>query len=119
MRRIRDEVKLSRGIVTYELADGRRVDLDVYNVQHYGARAIVARMGIKEYSRRLPVVQCGHIVGYLPEDFDPQFAKSKSYFYDFRPGDFVREGDKWVANSMLGPGDLDAVQGFTRELVVV
>lgn len=52
------------------------------------------------------------LVGTVPPHFDPSRIKSTSFMYSPRPGDFTREGDAWVANYTLGPGDLEAVPGF-------
>lgn len=63
----------------------------------------------------IPVFQSGRRIGTLPPSFDPMAIKSTSFFYDPRPGDFKRDGDTWIANRTLGPGDLEAVPGFVWE----
>lgn len=114
MRRIENIEKEMRGIVTYELSDGQRIDLDRYAVEKYGAEELIKASGYKHLlpTKRVTVMQSGRKVGTLPPTFDPMSAKSTSFWYDMRAGDFVREGDVWIANRMLGPGDLEAVPGF-------
>jgi hypothetical protein len=58
------------------------------------------------------VYQHGMKIGTVPPGFDPARIKSTSPWYSPRPGDFVRDGDHWVAARTLGPGDLEAVPGF-------
>lgn len=66
-------------------------------------------------TERIPVMQYGRRIGSVPPSFDPERIRSATFLYDPRPGDFVRHGDVWVANNMLGPGDLEAVPGFAWE----
>jgi hypothetical protein len=103
-----------RGIVTYELPDGRRIDLDARTIRKYGAHEILREAGFGHLlpTSRVKVVQDGREVGTLPPDFDPYAVKSASFLYEPRPGDFKREGDAWIAKDSLGPGDLEAVPGF-------
>jgi hypothetical protein len=97
------------GVVTYALSTGERLRVDAGAVAAFGIRAVLDGSGYKmETPRALPVRQCGHIVGTLSSDFDPALAKSRSWLYDPRPGDFRRQGDEWIAAPMLGPGDLEA-----------
>jgi hypothetical protein len=113
MRRIESHEDAANGIVTYRLDDGRHVRLDAFAVREYGARVILAAMGIEEKpGERVPVMQHGRRVGTVPSDFDPIFAKSKTWLYDVRPEDFKRTDDGWLASRTLGPGDLEAVAGF-------
>lgn len=63
---------------------------------------------------RRPVYQHGRLVGSLPGDFSPHAVRSKSFLYDFRPGDFVEDGEGWRAHPTLGLGDLESVPGFQR-----
>ena len=70
--------------------------------------------GRAEATGRVPVFRDGGIVGTVPSTFDPNNIKSNSFWYTPRAGDFKRDGDIWVARSELGPGDLEAVQGFSR-----
>src|SRR5262245_54834958 len=63
-------------------------------------------------TERVAVLQDGRRIGTVPPEFDPSTIRSMSFFYDVRPGDFRRDGDVWVAHTMLGAGDLEAVPGF-------
>ena len=63
---------------------------------------------------RLPVYQCGRIVGTVPASFMPDPSASRSPLYDVRPGDWTPTEDGWRANPMLGLGDLAAMPGFVR-----
>lgn len=122
MRRIEDPASYVKGVVTYEYQDpklGRRwIDLDARAIQEYGLEKVLSYAGLGHLipTERVQVVQHGRVVGSLPGSFDPAACRSTSLLYDPRPGDFVRDGDKWVASRTLGPGDLDAVQGFRRDL---
>ncbi len=104
------------GVVTYEFKDGRRVRLPLNVVREYGAADVLRRMGLGDElpTERVAVMWHGRNVGTVPPDFDPMLIKSNTFLYDARPGDFVREGDVWVAAKNLGPGDLDAIKGFVR-----
>jgi len=108
---IADEMQ---GYVTYELKDGRCVRLDLHHVREYGAAKMLREMGLEADlpTERIKVVQRGRVVGTLPPDFDPISVKSRSFLYDIRPGDFKRDGDTWIADKTLGPGDLESVPGF-------
>lgn len=110
---IEDEM---RGVVRYRLDDGRQIELAAEAVRELGAIEILRRHGHenRQDGGRVDVIQDGKKVGSLPADFDPHFIKSRSFFYDPRPGDFRKEGNQWVAARMLGPGDLEAVPGFQR-----
>lgn len=115
MRRIEnDEKQFMRGVVTYELSDGRRIDFDAKAVREYGVEKLMRHAGLGDMipSGRLDVWQHGRKIGTVPATFDPMAIKSTNFFYDVRQGDFVRDGDKWTAHRTLGPGDLEAVPGF-------
>jgi len=103
-----------RGVVTYLLDDGRYLTLEARDVQLHGLAAMAHRYGVElsSTSGRLPVRQCGLVIGTVPTDFDPMFIRSKSRLYDPRPSDFIKEGNAWVAEPMLGPGDFEAIEGF-------
>lgn len=107
-----------QGVVTYELEGGGRVRLSAREVRKYGAAEILRGGGYGRFlpTERVPVMYQGQRVGSLPPDFDPLFVRSVSSFYEPRPGDFVRDGDMWVANKMLGPGDLKSVHGFVGDI---
>lgn len=102
------------GVITYELADGRLVNFDGRAVQEYGIEVLARHAGFSyEAPRgRIDVIQHGRKVGTVPATFEPSAIKSTSFFYNVRHGDFVREGDAWIASRTLGPGDLEAVPGF-------
>lgn len=112
MRRI-GENPITR-VVTYELKDGRRIDFDGRAVREHGIEALARHAGLAdELSKgRVDVIQHGKKVGTLPATFEPAAVRSTSFFYDVRQGDFVRDGETWVASRTLGPGDLEAVPGF-------
>jgi hypothetical protein len=114
VKRIESEMDTARGVITYDLGDGRYVTLDALAVQRYGAVKMLRAYGVgmPKATDRVVVMQDGRRVGTAPGDFDPYFIKSTSFMYDPRPGDFKREGDVWVASRMLGGGDLECVPGF-------
>lgn len=117
MRKIESIEDQVRGVVTYDLGNGRYACFDARAVQEYGAAEMMRRYGIEvpEASERVPVMQYGRRVGTVPWDFDLAFARSRSPFYDVRPGDLVRQGDVWVTARNLGAGDLDCLVGFQRD----
>lgn len=112
MRRLDDLGDRLNGYVTYEMSDGRLARFDERQVQKHGIEALLAEAGIKIPTGRVPVRQSGRVVGSVALTFDPSSAKSHSFFYDLRPGDFVRDDEGWAASRMLGPGDLSAVPSF-------
>lgn len=117
MRRLDDtENNFRNRTVTYELPDGRRMDVDRRAVERHGIREIAKAYGVEMPTERIPVFHCGERVGTVPAEFDPAFIKSKSFFYDPRPGDFTRTAEGWVVDKMMGPGDVAAVQGFQAEV---
>lgn len=68
---------------------------------------------------RWPVFRCPpehQQIGSLPFEFDENNIRSKSIFYDARPGDIVRDtpNKRFLVNLMLGGGDLDCIVGFSR-----
>lgn len=68
--------------------------------------------GVVDRTERVPVMQGGQQIGTVPPSFDPTKIKSASFWYEPRRGDFVLDGETWVASRTLGPGDLEAVPGF-------
>lgn len=108
---IEDEM---RGTVTYDLGGGQMVRFSVEDIHRYGAKQMLKSVGVEVSIERVPVFQDGRQVGTLPGDFEPMFLISYSLLYQPRPGDFRMEDEKWVADRMLGTGDLDAVPGFQR-----
>jgi hypothetical protein len=105
-----------RGLASYELGDGRRICFDANAVRDHGLGELLRASGLGEFvpTKRLAVIQHGRQVGTMSPDFEPNSIRSVSPFYDPRPGDFRREGDVWIARRTLGPGDLEAIQGFSR-----
>ena len=71
--------------------------------------------GSVDRTERVPVMQGGEQIGTVPPSFDPLKIKSMSFWYEPRAGDFILEGDVWVASRTLGPGDIEAVPGFVWE----
>lgn len=118
MRRIPSEIDLMRDVETWELDDGQRVVVPGQAIRLHGALKFMHMLGLIDDPANLPrrpVYQCGHKVGTVPGDFDPTRVVSDSPLYDARPGDFVEHADGWLADKMLGPGDLFAVVGFEPE----
>ena len=114
MRKIESIEDEMRGVVTYELKDGRYASFHAGAVRQYGVAALMRAYDLEQFipAERLAVVHHGRRVGTMPADFDPDNIKSNSFLYDPRPGDFKREGDTWIASRMLGPGDIECVAGF-------
>ena len=114
MERIEDIADQMRGTVTYALSDGRRVRFDARAVHEFGIERLMKAEGLSDMipTGRVDVFQRGKKVGTVPAAFEPIAIKSTSFFYDVRPGDFVRDGDHWNASRTLGPGDFEAVPGF-------
>ena len=116
MKRVETIEDYLSGTATYELSDGRFVKFYAEDIKRFGLSTLLNSCGAHEdTSERVQVVQHGRVVGTVPGDFDPLFIKSKSFFYDPRPGDFKHDGKSWVASRTLGPGDLLAIPGFAPE----
>lgn len=109
IERIDDDM---RGVVTYEIGDGRWITLDARAVREYGLKTILEAHGVELPDERIPVFQDGREIGTVSAYFEPSAIKSTSYFYDVRPGDFKRTKAGWEAARSLGPGDLQAVPDF-------
>lgn len=113
MRRIEEPGRNDRTVL-FAIGDGRflRVDQDV--VRELGLKKIAEMYGILDLlpQDRVPVTQDGKVIGTMPAEFDPDFIKSTSFFYDPRPGDFIRTPSGWEAARSLGPGDFEAITGF-------
>ena len=114
MRRVESVYDEMNGVVTYELDDGRFVQLDRRTIEMYGLASVLRAHHIEapDASKRVAVFQHGKQVGSLPGDFDPLFVKSTNWLYDPRPSDFRRVSDHWEAAWTLGPGDIESVPGF-------
>jgi hypothetical protein len=112
MRKIESISDDAKGVMTYELDDGRWITLDAREVAAIGLWPLLRRAGVESTSERQPVFQDGRKIGTVPGDFEPLAIRSKHWLYEPRRGDFTRSDRGWEANGMLGPGDLDAVSGF-------
>lgn len=116
-RRLEDTIDdQMRSVVRVELSNGQCIVFDRRAFMELGMAECLRRVGAADEAPqgRIPVEQDGAIVGTVPADFDPLTARSRSWIYDVRPGDFKRVGDKVIANKMLGQGDLDCLDGFKR-----
>jgi hypothetical protein len=117
MKRIESIEDYLNGVVTYELSDGRRLRCCAKAVADLGIAEILRREGLGNLlpRQRLPIMQRGRRVGTVAPDFDSLAIKSRSFLYDPRPGDFIRDGNVWIASPTLGPGDFECIPGFQRE----
>lgn len=100
------------GNVTYELSDGRRIELVLDEVRQFGAAEIIAAYGLDEPTEPVPLMRNGRQIGTVPPDFHPLGFESESTFYAVRPGDFRMEDGVWIAHNALGFGDIRAIPGF-------
>lgn len=115
MRRIESPLDHARGTVTYELPDGRWATFDARVVEKVGLAPLMEAYGVEMPTERVPVFQYGRRIGTMPPDFDPTFARSNSFVYNLRPGDFTRNKDGWIVGRTMGASDVDCVVGFIRE----
>ncbi len=115
MKRIESMLDDVRGTVTYDLGNGRYATFDARTVREVGLARLMDAHGIEMPTERLPVIYHGRRVGTMAPDFDPATARSISFMYDVRPGDFRREGNTWVVGRAMGAGDVDCVAGFIRD----
>jgi predicted deacylase len=115
MKKIESYSDVIRGTVTYEIGGGRYITLDTRTVQEFGLAKVMESYGVEIPTERVPVMRYGRRVGTVPGDFDLSFARSRSPFYDVRPGDLTRQGDVWVAARNMGASDLDCLIGFRRD----
>jgi hypothetical protein len=115
MKRLEGPLDQVRNTVTYELPDGRWATFDVRAVERFGLDALLREYGVEMPTDRVPVFQYGRQIGTMPPGFDPAFARSNSFMYDIRPGDFVRDGKGWVVGRTMGASDVDCVVGFVRD----
>lgn len=117
MRRMESIEDQMNGVVTFELSNGQSFRCSKMVVDDVGGAELLRRAGLGHLipTERAVVMWAGRKAGTLPPNFDPMGIKSKNWLYDPRPGDFIREGDHWVASSKLGPGDLESVPGFRWE----
>jgi hypothetical protein len=113
MRPLPQSLEQSRdGNITYELSDGRRIDLVLAEVRQFGAAEIIAAYGLDEPTDPIPLMRGGRQIGTVPADFHPMGFESSSSWYDPRPHDFRMEDGKWIAHNSLGNGDIGAIPGF-------
>lgn len=117
MKRLESIADQQRGVVTYDLGNGRYASFDARAIQKYGIAELLRSEGLEQHipTERIPVMQYGRRIGTMAPDFDPASARSNSLMYDVRPDDFRREGDTWVASRTLGASDVDCVIGFIRD----
>ncbi|QND53484.1 hypothetical protein HB779_17505 [Phyllobacterium sp. 628] len=104
------------GKATYDLGNGQWITLDQRAIRDCGLEALLKSHGVELPSGRVPVYQRGEKIGTVPATFEPSTIKPTTFLYDVRPGDFKFAGDRWIASNMLGPGDLDAITEFHRNL---
>lgn len=112
MRRIESLEDEMRGTITYDLEDGRYLNVDAEMVRTLGITAVLKLNGVEPPKGRLPVFWAGHEAGTLPAAFDPLQIRSLTSFYRPRAGDFKRTDRGWEAANTLGPGDLEAGPEF-------
>lgn len=106
MRDITDPIDQMKGIVVVEFENGKRLNLSARAVERHGLRALVMEYAPEYQSGPpLPVFQRGKQIGTLSASWHPTDAR-RSLMYEPRPNDFRRVGDTWIADPMLGPGDL-------------
>lgn len=115
MRRIENPLDYARNTATYELPDGRYATFDARAVERYGLEVLLKEYDVEMPTERVPVFQYGRRIGTLPPAFDPAFARSISFMYDLRPGDFTRTDQGWVLGRTMGASDVDCVAGFVRD----
>lgn len=115
MKRLENPLDEMRGTVTYDIGNGRYATFDARTVQKYGLAKLMEAEGVEMPTERVPVIQHGRRIGTMPADFDPTFARSVSFMYDVRPGDFTRTDEGWVVGRTMGASDVDCVAGFIRD----
>ena len=107
MREITSIADQIRGHCTFEFGDGTRICVSRQAVETYGAIGAI-RMAAPEWKpdhTPLPVYQDGRMVGTLSQMWHHTLART-TMMYSPRATDFRREGDRWIADPMLGPSDL-------------
>jgi hypothetical protein len=114
MKRIESIEDRMKGVVTYELPDGRMARFDARAVEEHGIAKLMRAydMGHLLPTERLPVIHHGRRVGTMAPDFDPNNIKTPGFLYQPRLGDFTRVDDAWIACRTLGIGDIEMVDGF-------
>lgn len=100
-------------MATYDLGDGRRVNVDVLLIERYGLKETLRSMGVSvDAGNRISVFQEGVKIGSVPAYFHPSRIVSTSFLYEPRGGDFTWKDGCWVASPNLGDGDFEAIEGF-------
>jgi hypothetical protein len=115
MKRLESPMDEMRRTVTYDIGNGRYCTFDAQAVERYGLARLMEAEGITMPTERVPVIQYGRRIGTMPPDFDPVSARSVSFIYDIRPGDFTRTDEGWVVGRTMGASDVDCVAGFIRD----
>lgn len=115
MKRLESPLDEMRGTVTYDIGNGRYCTFDARAVERYGLARLMEAEGVDMPTERVPVFQYGRRIGTMSPDFDPAAARSVSFMYDIRPGDFTRTDEGWVVGRTMGASDVDCVAGFIRD----
>lgn len=104
---IEDQVNgLRRFVLTTLRGNDIGLAVDARAIELAGSPARLLReYGYDVKTILLPVYQRNRHIGSLPNTWDWQ-TQRETLMYRPRATDFVREGDKWIADPMLGPGDL-------------
>ena len=115
MRRLDSIEDEMRGVVTFDLENGRYLTVPAREIAEYGTEAVFRAHGCHDAianKERISVFRRDKKIGTVPCDFDPLTIRSNSFLYAPRGGDFRRSERGWEADKSLGPGDLEAVAGF-------
>lgn len=112
IKRIESIEDQMNGVVTYDLGDGRYQKFELRAVREYGIRRLLEAYNIDVSTERVSVIQNGKRIGTVPATFDPYLARSHTFLYDIRQGDFTRDDLGWIVSNSLGNGDIEAIAGF-------
>ena len=99
-------------LATYELSDGRTIELDPRDHRNATEAEIRAAYELDDPTDPIAVMQAGRRVGTVPADFHPKGFEPLTSLYDARPGDFREKDGVWIAANALGHGDFAAIPGF-------
>ncbi len=101
---------------TVYLSDGRAFKFDTFKRPRGDIESWLESMDlVGAKGAPVDVIQDGRKVGELPAFWSPLVAVSRSFLYDYRPGDLTLIDGKWHAHHSLGAGDLDMIVGFVRK----